>query len=80
MKNVTPVVAKPQTKRFAIAAVATSALLGVSNAFALKAADITTATTAAGADESINTAALWVLGIAVVIFAGRKVISFFGRG
>lgn len=51
----------------------------VANAHALDPAAVTSATTGSGASGSIDAAALWILGIVVVIFAARKVIGFFSR-
>ena len=48
----------------------------VSNANAL---DVTAALTGNDASANIDTAAVWVLGIAVTIFCARKVIGFFSR-
>lgn len=56
------------------------ALVGVSTgAFALEAADITAVTGASGAEESISAGWKWVLGVVIVLFAGRKVIGMFGK-
>ena len=64
-------------KRFGVStgAAAGTALM-VSDANAL---DVSTALTGSDASSNIDTAALWVLGIAVVIFSARKVIGFFSR-
>lgn len=50
--------------------------LMASNAHAL---DVSTALTDNTASANIDTAALWILGIVVTIFAARKVIGFFSR-
>ena len=50
--------------------------LMASNAHAL---DVGTALTDNTASANIDTAALWILGIVVTIFAARKVIGFFSR-
>lgn len=55
---------------------ATASALLVSNAHAL---DVDTALTGNTASSNIDTAAIWILGIAVTIFAARKVIGFFSR-
>lgn len=59
-----------------VAAVALAASTGV---FALTAADVNTATAASGSEETINAGYLWALGIAIVLFGGRKLIGMFGR-
>lgn len=56
-------------------AVVSTALMS-SNANAL---DVSTALAGADAESNIETGALWVLGIVVVIFGARKVIGFFSR-
>lgn len=56
-------------------AVVSTALMP-SNANAL---DVSTALTGADAEANIETAALWALGIGVVIYGAKKVIGFFGR-
>lgn len=53
-----------------------SAVLVSSNANAL---DVSAALTGSDAQSNIETGAVWVLGIAVVIFSARKVIGFFSR-
>jgi hypothetical protein len=64
-------------KRFGVASGATvGTALMMSNANAL---DVGTALTGNDASANIDTAAIWVLGIAVTIFAARKVIGFFSR-
>jgi hypothetical protein len=64
-------------KRFGVASGATAGTaLMMSNANAL---DVGTALTGNDASANIDTAAIWVLGIAVTIFAARKVIGFFSR-
>lgn len=60
-------------------AVVTGAVVASSNALALKAADITAATSGSGAEETIDAGWLWVLGIVVVLFVGRKIVGMFGR-
>lgn len=47
---------------------------------ALSSADVTAATSGNDASGTIDTAAIWVIGIVVGIFATRKVIGFFGKG
>lgn len=64
-------------KRFGVASGATvGTALMMSDANAL---DVSTALTGNDASTNIDTAAIWVLGIAVTIFAARKVIGFFSR-
>lgn len=53
-----------------------SAALMSSNANAL---DVTTALTGSDAESNIETGAIFVLGVVVVIWGARKVIGFFGR-
>lgn len=53
-----------------------STALFASNANAL---DVSGALTGNDASSNIETAAVWILGIAVTIFAARKVIGFFSR-
>ena len=52
------------------------ALMATTQANAL---DVAGATTGSTAKTDIETGAVWVLGIAVVIFSARKVIGFFSR-
>lgn len=59
----------------ALGVVAGSALVA-SQAHAL---DVSTALTGSDAEANIETGAIWVLGIAVLIFGARKVIGFFSR-
>lgn len=59
----------------ALAVVGGSALVA-SQAHAL---DVSGALASSDAESNIETGALWVLGIAVVIFSARKVIGFFSR-
>lgn len=64
-------------KRFGVASGATvGTALMMSDANAL---DISTALSGNDASANIDTVAIWVLGIAVTIFAARKVIGFFSR-
>ena len=64
-------------KRFGVSAgAAAGTALMMSDANAL---DVSTALTGNDASANIDTAAIWVLGIAVTIFAARKVIGFFSR-
>ncbi|MGA4742539.1 hypothetical protein ACPC5Q_04160 [Acinetobacter junii] len=64
-------------KRFGVASGATvGTALMMSDANAL---DISAALTGNDASTNIDTAAIWILGIAVTIFAARKVIGFFSR-
>lgn len=62
-----------------VAVVGAFALAASTGVFALTAADVNTATAASGSEDTINAGYLWALGIAVVIFGGRKLISIFGR-
>ncbi len=63
-------------KRFGVTggAVTGAALMATTQANAL---DVAGATTGSSAKTDIETGAVWVLGIAVVIFSARKVIGFF---
>lgn len=64
-------------KRFGVASGATvGTALMMSDANAL---DISAALTGNDASTNVDTAAIWILGIAVTIFAARKVIGFFSR-
>ena len=64
-------------KRFGVSTgVIGGAALMTSQANAL---DVGTALGGTTAQTDIDTAAVWVLGIAVTIFAARKVIGFFSR-
>lgn len=62
-------------KKAAVAAAVVG--VGTSQAFAL---DVATATSGSSANTDIETGAVWVLGIAVTIFAAKKVIGFFSKG
>ena len=62
--------------RFGVATGVTGAALVASQAHAL---DVSAALTGNSASSNIDTAAVWILGIAVTIFAARKVIGFFSR-
>ena len=64
-------------KRFGVgsgAAVGTALMMSDANAL-----DVSAALSGNNAGANIDTAAIWVLGIAVTIFAARKVIGFFSR-
>lgn len=64
-------------KRFGVTGAAvTGVALMTTQANAL---DVAGATTGSTAKTDIETGAVWVLGIAVVIFSARKVIGFFSR-
>ncbi|WP_151746942.1 hypothetical protein AAC899_09840 [Acinetobacter soli] len=78
--NMKAISKKDNAQRLAIAILGTGSALGASQTFALTSADITTATSDNDASSLIDTAAIWILGIAVGIFAVKKVIAFFGRG
>ena len=58
--------------------VASGALTGVAlMTTQANALDVGTATTGSTAKSDIETGALWILGIVIVIFSARKVIGFF---
>ena len=58
--------------------VASGALTGVAlMTTQANALDVATATTGSTAKTDIETGALWILGIVIVIFSARKVIGFF---
>ncbi|MGR2670900.1 hypothetical protein ACUXVT_06435 [Acinetobacter soli] len=78
-ENMKAISKKDNSHRLAIAIIGTGTALGATQTFALKAADVTAATSENDASSLIDTAAIWILGIAVGIFAVRKVIAFFGR-
>lgn len=63
-------------KRYGVATGAVGTALIASQAHAL---DVSTALQGSDTSSNIDTAAVWVLGIAVTIFAARKVIGFFSR-
>ena len=65
-------------KRFGVTGGAATgvALMATTQANAL---DVAGATSGSSAKSDIETGAVWVLGIAVVIFSARKVIGFFSR-
>lgn len=64
-------------RKYGTGAVLTAGLMGVmSPAMAL---DVDAALTGNTAGANIDAAAVWVLTIAVTIFAARKVIGFFSR-
>ena len=63
-------------KRFGIATGVAGASTAATQANAL---DVSTALSGNNAESNIDTAAVWILGIAVTIFAARKVIGFFSR-
>ncbi|WP_235831671.1 hypothetical protein [Acinetobacter rongchengensis] len=68
---------KENIRKYGTGAVLSAGLMGaVSPAFAL---DVDAALTGSDAKSNIDTGAVWVLGIAVTIFAARKVIGFFSR-
>lgn len=62
--------------KFGVATGVTGAAVMASQAHAL---DVSAALTGNDATSNIDTAAVWILGIAVTIFAARKVIGFFSR-
>jgi hypothetical protein len=64
-------------KRFGVsggAVLGTAVIMSDANAL-----DVSTALSGSTAKADIDTGAVWVLGIAVAIFAARKVIGFFSR-
>lgn len=63
-------------KRFGIVTGVTGATIAATQANAL---EVSTALSGNDAKSNIETAAIWILGIAVTIFAARKVIGFFSR-
>ena len=63
-------------KRFGIATGVSGATIAATEANAL---DVSQALSGSDAEANIDTGAVWVLGIAVTIFAARKVIGFFSR-
>lgn len=63
-------------KRFGVASGLTAGALVASQAHAL---DVSTSLSGSDTSANIDTAAVWILGIAVTIFAARKVIGFFSR-
>lgn len=63
-------------KRFGIVSTGVGAVTASMSASAL---DVSTALAGTDAQANIETGAVWVLGIAVVIFSARKVIGFFSR-
>lgn len=71
------VVSLQNVSKYGLGATLSTAL--ISNAHALTAADITTATTGSDATPLIEAAALFILGIVVVIWSSRKVIGFFSK-
>lgn len=66
-------------KLVALATVATGTVLTTTHVFALKATDVTTATGAAGGEDSIDAGYLYALGIVVALYIGRKILGVFGR-
>ena len=67
---------KENVRKYGIGAVASTAIMAGSQANAL---DVAGALAGSTAQANVETGALWVLGIAVVIFSARKVIGFFSR-
>ncbi|MGG2098506.1 hypothetical protein ABFY41_13130 [Acinetobacter haemolyticus] len=63
----------------AMAILAIAMVAASTGAFAIEAADVTAATGSSGADDSISAGWKWVLGIAITLFAGRKIIGMFGK-
>jgi hypothetical protein len=74
-QNRLAVINRKNVATYGLGAVASTALMS-SNANAL---DVSTALTGTDAEANIDTAAIWILGIAVTIYCARKVIGFFSR-
>jgi len=74
-QNRLAVINRKNVATYGLGAVASTALMS-SNANAL---DVSAALTGDGTEANIDTAALFILGIVVTIFAARKVIGFFSR-
>ncbi|AXH76843.1 MAG: putative membrane protein [Inoviridae sp.] len=74
-QNRLAVINRKNIATYGLGAAASTALMS-SNANAL---DISAALTGDGTKANIDTAALFILGIAVTIFAARRVIGFFSR-
>ena len=74
-QNRLAVINRKNVATYGLGAVASTALMS-SNANAL---DVGAALTGDSTEANIDTAALFILGIAVTIFAARKVIGFFSR-
>lgn len=74
-QNRLAVINRKNIATYGLGAVASTALMS-SNANAL---DVSAALTGDGTEANIDTAALFMLGIAVTIFAARKVVGFFSR-
>ena len=72
------IINKENVRKYGMGAVASAALMGGASANAAG-LDVAGALTGSTAQANIETGATWVLGIAVVIFAARKVIGFFSR-
>ncbi|WP_455803208.1 hypothetical protein [Acinetobacter guillouiae] len=70
------VINRQNIAKYGTGAVLSAGLMGATPAFAL---DVSTALKDNTASTNIDTAAVWVLGVVVTIFAARKVIGFFGR-
>ena len=71
------VINRQNIKKYGTGVVLSAGLMGaVGPAFAV---DVTAATSGSDAQSNIETGATWVLTIAVLIFASRKVIGFFSR-
>lgn len=71
------IINKENVRKYGLGAVASTALFAGSQANA--ALDVAGALADSTAEANIETGATWALGIAVVIFAARKVIGFFSR-
>ncbi|WP_373765475.1 hypothetical protein [Jeotgalibaca porci] len=74
-QNRLAVINRKNIATYGLGAVASTALMS-SNANAL---DVSTALTGNDGEANIETAAIWILGIAVTIYTARKVIGFFSR-
>ncbi|WP_455803221.1 hypothetical protein [Acinetobacter guillouiae] len=69
------VINRQNIAKYGTGAVLSTALVSNANA----AFDVSGALTGSTAEANIETGATWILGIAVTIFAARKVIGFFSR-
>jgi hypothetical protein len=74
-QNRLAVINRKNIATYGLGAVASTALMS-SNANAL---DVSTALTGNDAESNIDTAAIWILGLAVTIYAAKRVIGFFSR-
>lgn len=63
-------------RRAAALGLASAGVIAATQANAL---DVATATSGSDSTANIETAAVWALGIVVLIYGAKKVIGFFGR-